>query len=210
MRIGERGGGASLPTSVRVDDPIRLTWHGDDVDTSIEIRELGRDELALVREIDRTERIELLYEQHGTELVARHGDFDASPWDPDGAGSHSVRAQHQALLHDADVGGIAHGAFSGERLVGIGVVVPHLRPGIAQLAYLHVSNGHRDEGIGDRLMSGLEDVARRAGATEIVVSATPSAHTVAFYTRRGYRPTATPLPELFELEPDDVHLRKPL
>ncbi len=180
------------------------------MDESIEIRELARDELTLVREIDRTERIEVLYEQHGTELRERHGDFDASPWDPDGDGGHSVQAQHRVLLHDATRGGIAHGAFTEGRLIGIGVVVPHLRPGIAQLAYLHVSNGHRDAGVGDRLMAGLEEVARRAGDSEIVVSATPSAHTVAFYTRRGFRPMATPLPELFELEPEDVHMSKPL
>jgi hypothetical protein len=44
----------------------------------------------------------------------------------------------------------------------------------------------------------------------MVVSATPSVNTVDFYRRRGYEPTAEPLPELFELEPEDVHLEKRL
>ena len=44
----------------------------------------------------------------------------------------------------------------------------------------------------------------------MVVSATPSENTVRFYLRRGYRPMAEPFPELFELEPDDIHLAKPL
>jgi hypothetical protein len=54
----------------------------------------------------------------------------------------------------------------------------------------------------------LQVVARRAGDTEIVVSATPSGNTVRFYLGRGYRPMALPLPELLELEPDDVHIAK--
>ena len=37
----------------------------------VEIRDLARGELSRVGEIDRTERIDVLLEQHGTELVAR-------------------------------------------------------------------------------------------------------------------------------------------
>jgi hypothetical protein len=51
-------------------------------------------------------------------------------------------------------------------------------------------------------------VARRAGDREIVVSATPSKNTMRFYWGRGYRPMARPLPELLDLEPEDVHMRK--
>jgi GNAT superfamily N-acetyltransferase len=108
----------------------------------------------------------------------------------------------------ADDGGIARGAFSNGRLVGIGVVVPHIRPAIAQLAYLHVSHGYRFAGIGRRLSVDLELIARRAGDTEIVVSATPTENTVRFYLARGYRPMAQPLPELLELEPEDIHMGK--
>jgi GNAT superfamily N-acetyltransferase len=90
------------------------------------------------------------------------------------------------------------------------VVVPHLRPEIAQLAYLHVSHGFRAAGIGSRLSDALELIAGDAGDTEIVVSATPSENTVRFYICRGYKLTAQPLPELFELEPEDVHMTKAL
>jgi GNAT superfamily N-acetyltransferase len=178
------------------------------VEAPVEIRDLARSELSRVGEIDRTERIDVLFEQHGTELVARRGSWSASPWDPDGQGEHSVAAQHQALVHYADAGGIARGAFWGGRLVGIGVVVPHIRPAIAQLAFLHVSQDFRAAGLGSRLCADLELVARRAGDTEIVVSATPSQNTVRFYLGRGYRPMARPLPELLELEPEDVHMGK--
>ena len=185
-----------------------LAWQGCNVEPPVEIRDLGLNELSRVGEIDRTERINVLFEQHGTELVARRRTWNAPAWNPDGPGEHSVDAQHQALVHYASAGGIARGAFSNDRLVGIGVVVPHIRPAIAQLAYLHVGHAFRSAGIGRRVSVDLELIASRAGDTEIVVSATPSENTVRFYLARGYRLMAQPLPELLELEPEDIHMRK--
>ena len=180
------------------------------VEPAVEVRKLGRTELARVAEIDRRERIDMLYEQHGTQLVARHGNFSASAWNPDGHGEHSVEAQVQALQYHVDKGGIALGAFDSGRLVGIAVVVPHLRPGIAQLAWLHISAPFRATGIGTSLSEQLEQIARTAGDSDMVVSAAPSENTVQFYLGRGFQPMAEPFAELFELEPEDVHMRKML
>lgn len=156
------------------------------------------------------ERIDVLYDQRGTQLVARHGDLSAPGWDPEGHGEHSVEGQVHALQNYVDVGGIALGAFAGGRLVGIGVVVPRIRPGIAQLAFLHVSAPFRARGIGSRLSEQLEQIARAAGDSDMVVSATPSENTVRFYLGRGFQPMAQLLAELFELEPEDAHMRKVL
>src|SRR5262245_55057434 len=123
----------------------------------VEIRRLARTELSLVGEIDRTEHIDLLYEQRGTELVERPGDWSASAWD-----AHAAEAKRHDLEHYVDAGGIAFGAFVDGRLVGIGVVVPHLRPAVAQLAFLHVTQTRRATGIGSRLSNELERVARAA------------------------------------------------
>ena len=175
-----------------------------------EVRRLARAELSRVAEIDRTERIDVIYEQRGTELEERRGTWNSPAWDPHGDGTHTVEAQRRALEQYVDASGIALGAFADGRLVGIGVVVPHLRPEVAQLAYLHVSQPFRATGIGRRLSDELDAIARAAGDTEIVVSATPSQNTVRFYRRRGYELMAQPLPELYDLEPEDVHMRKAL
>jgi ribosomal protein S18 acetylase RimI-like enzyme len=180
------------------------------VQTPVEIRPLARAQLSRVAEIDRTERIDLVYEQQGTELVERPGNWSAAPWDREGDGEHSVAAQRHALEHHVDAGGIALGAFSGERLVGIGVIVPHVRPSIAQLAFLHVSAASRAAGIGSRLCDDLDELARGGGDAELVVSATPSENTIRFYRGRGFELMAEPLPELLELEPEDVHMTKRL
>jgi len=177
---------------------------------SLEVRRLEPRELSRVAEIDRTERIDTLYRQHGAELEAVAGEFDAPAWRSEGAGEHSVAHQIEACEQYVADGGIAIGAFADGRLVGIGIVVPHVRSGVAQLAYLHVSDGFRGRGVGGRLDAELERIARELGDTTMVVSATPSANTVGFYRGCGFDPTATPLPELLELEPEDVHMEKPL
>lgn len=173
-------------------------------------RRLETHELALIADIDRTERIDALYVQHGTRLELQAGEFSAPPWSLEGEHEHSVAHQRAACEQFLAEGGIALGAFDGNRLVGIGVVRPHLRPDVAQLAYLHVSHGYRSQGIGRRLSDELEPIARDSGDTSIVVSATPSLNTVRFYQALGYEPMAEPLPELYELEPEDVHMQKSL
>ena len=99
-----------------------------------------------------------------------------------------------------------YGAFHEQKLVGIGIIQPDVAADTAQLAYLHVSNRYRQKGIGNRIAQELIGEARRTGAAKMYVSATPSGSAVNFYMRQGFRPTATPIPELFELEPDDIHM----
>lgn len=178
---------------------------------NVAYRRLAAEELDRLGEIDRTERIDTLYVQHGNQLVERTGgDWSAPPWFTEGTGEHSVAHQIEECRRHLAAGGMLLGAFADERLVGVGVVTPHVRPGVAQLAFLHVSSGYRGRGVGGRLSDALEELAREAGDTTIVVSATPSLNTVRFYRRRGFEPTSSPLPELVELEPEDVHMEKAL
>jgi predicted N-acetyltransferase YhbS len=169
-------------------------------------------ELDRLGEIDRTERITRAYVQEGESLIEQEVDWHVGPWLTAGGYEepHSVPDQVEHCRWQVSRGAHVFGAFDGDRLVGIGLVTPHIRPGIAQLAYLHVSHGYRGQGIGLRLVEEMERVAVEAGDAEMVVSATPSTNTVRFYMGRGYAPMAEPLPELFEEEPEDVHLSKRL
>lgn len=180
------------------------------VDPAVTFRTMSRDELSRVAEIDRHEGIEVLYEQRGAQLIERHGRWDAVGWDPDGTGEHSVAAKVRETEQYVDSGGVVVGAFAGDRLVGMGIVVPHLRPRIAQLAFLHVSAPFRKTGVGSCLSVQLDQIARDLGAAEMVVSATPSLNTVRFYLARGFQPAEHPPIELLRLEPDDIHMHKAL
>ena len=97
--------------------------------TSIECKRLARDFWAASRDRPRGSASTSSTKLRGTEFAEQPGNWSASAWDPDGHGEHSVEAQRQALEHYVDAGGMALGAFADGRLVGIGAVVPHLRPG---------------------------------------------------------------------------------
>ena len=104
-------------------------WKPEAMDErSITCRPLIASDLERIGEIDRTERIELLFVQHGTRLDERVGDFDASPWLSEGDSEHSVAHQRAECESHLAAGGIARGAFAGERLVGIGLVTARLPP----------------------------------------------------------------------------------
>ena len=160
--------------------------------SEITYRRLVRTDLERIGEIDRTERIDTLYVQHGDRLERRFGEFSAPAWYTEEEGEHSVAHQRAECERHVAAGGIALGAFANGQLVGIGIVRPHIRPRIAQFAFLYVSNGHRAQGIGQHLSEELERLAREAGDTTMVVSATPSLNTVRFYLQRGFEPTAKP------------------
>jgi len=176
----------------------------------IAYRRLDAADLDRIGEIDRTERIETLYVQHGARLEQRAGDWNSPPWSREGEGAHSVAHQRAECERYLAAGALGLCALAGERLIGIGLVTPHVRPRVAQLAFLHVSHGHRRRGIGGHLALELERLAREQGDAMMVVSATPSENTVRFYLGRGFEPMTEPLPELYKLEPEDVHMHKKL
>lgn len=178
------------------------------------IRHLAAGDLHRLAEIDRTETINAAYRQHGELLEEIAVEWRAFPWDPQDDHEHSVARQIAGCREHMEAGGQLLGAFvsteEGEQLAGLGIMTPEVRPGVAQLAFLHVSQAFRGQGVGRALAAELERLARESGATEYVVSATPTKRTVDFYLALGFRPDAHPLPELLALEPEDVHLRKKL
>lgn len=56
----------------------------------------------------------------------------------------------------------------------------------------------------------VKHIALTAGDSDMAVSATPSENTVRFYLGRGFQPMEEPLAEVFELEPEDLRMRKML
>ncbi len=168
-------------------------------------RELAQSELVRLREIDRSERVVVGYRVSRGELEAVAVDWDIPTFQSGDVGTHTVVAQLRFCERHLAAGGCAVGAFHREALVGIGLVTPEIRPGVAQLAYLHVSRSYRKRGVATRLVEELIRFAVRAGAGQLYVSSTPSESAVEFYRSRGFR-LVKPLPELYELEPEDIHM----
>lgn len=171
-------------------------------------RQLGRDEIARIWEIDRREVIENIYYLEHGELVLKPEHYDVQGWPP------GDRELYTPLLLDCfDRGGWFHGLFAGERLVAAACLDSKLigpRRDLLQLKELHVSREYRGRGLGRQLFQLASAEARRRGAKRLYISATPSEHTIHFYLQLGCRPIAQPDPELFALEPEDIHLECPL
>jgi ribosomal protein S18 acetylase RimI-like enzyme len=173
-------------------------------------RDVGVADLELLRQIDRAERATTAYAQDGDRLASRAVDWQVPGWH-DGTGGHSFDHHIGFCRGHLDRGAWALGCFTPQdMLVGIGLMTPEVEPGVAQLAYLHVSRDHRRHGLARELVERLTASAQAAGAVEICVAAMPSESAVSFYQRLGFRVTDRPNATLLALEPEDIHLRRQL
>ena len=176
------------------------------------VRRLEPSDVALVGSIDRSEHVEVQYGVEDGRLVEVPVAVpDIQPWDPDGSGEHSVAHQIAFCASVVADGGAMFGVFADDgALMGLATVHPTFEPGLAWLATLHVSRPHRRRGAASALWEAGVALARDAGARALYVSATPTGSAVGFYLERGCRLADPVHPDLFALEPDDIHLVCPL
>lgn len=171
----------------------------------IEIRCLGIEELNKLCDIDRAEIIRVGYRQMGTNLIMEVVNWDDAGW-REGDGEHSFGRMIRGAEELLELDGTAIGAFDGDRLVGLAIYRPRLTESMGQLGLLHVSDGHRRQGVASCLYEEVLRLAREDGATALYVSATPTQSAVGFHLSCGFVPTATPHPELLAEEPEDIHM----
>ena len=167
-------------------------------------RKLLREEIEQVWNIDRSEVIDNIYYLENGTLVLRPEHHDVRGWPPGESEKYTP-----ILLDCFDRGGWFYGAFDREELCGV-VVLESKRIGAhgdrLQLKFLHVSSSSRNRGFGRQLFELAKATARERGAKRLYISATPSQNTINFYLRLGCAVADQPDPELFELEPEDIHL----
>lgn len=170
----------------------------------MEIRPLSRDQIKQVWTIDRSEIIENIYTLKDGKL-ALHPEFhDVSGWEEGEAEKYTP-----LLQQSFDRGGHFFGAFDNEKLAGAAIVDSIWRGSrrdLLQLSFLHVSNACRGQRLGVKLFEHCKQAAKELGAGGFYVSATPSEHTVNFYQYLGCVVTDAPDPELFAMEPEDIHM----
>jgi GNAT superfamily N-acetyltransferase len=166
-----------------------------------QIRTITSDELARVHEIDVSEESNAIFVQRGTHLkqvvhARNRAWLSEQDWAP------GVRVL-QAFVH---AGGSAFGAFDDDRLIGFAVLRTRLTADTDQLASLYIDKAFRRQGVARGLVERVVDQAVDSGALNLYVSAAPSLAAVSFYLDCGFTPVAEPHPELFELEPEDIHM----
>jgi N-acetylglutamate synthase-like GNAT family acetyltransferase len=170
----------------------------------MQIRTLRRIEIEKVRDIDRTEVIEQVYYLVDGNLVLRDEFYDMKGWN---ASELDRCIAH--LFYICDRNGTLFGAFVEERLVGVSALESEFigkDKDQLQLYFHHVDSNYRHNGVGGRLFRNAVMKAKELGAKRLYVSATPSKNTIGFYLHMGCSLASEVNPELFELEPQDIHL----
>lgn len=171
------------------------------------VRRLCADDVSLVAAIDRSEHVEVEYGVIAGRLTEQPVTMTEIPsWDPTGSGPHSVAAQVDFCASLIADGAVLLGAFEQEDPAGLAVVDPSFEPGLAWLAFLHVSSPHRRRGAGRALWEAAVELALAAGQSSIYVSAVPTGSAVGFYLRQGCCLADPVHPALFAKEPEDIHL----
>ncbi|MEM7335437.1 MAG: GNAT family N-acetyltransferase [Chloroflexota bacterium] len=171
-------------------------------------RWMSPNEVSKIANIDRSETIRVGYRFENGALQQMVVNWDSPSWALEGTGEYTLAAEIRFCQSHLDKKGRMCGAFDAETLVGMGILTPDIAPVTAQLAFLHVSKLYRQQGIAGKIADILFEEAKSGGAKQIYVSATPSGSAVGFYRSKGFEPTNTPIPDLFELEPDDIHMIK--
>ena len=172
----------------------------------IEIKELRPEEIVRIAEIDRSEHVTKGYKVKSGRLVAEAVDWNVPRWPKEGSDDFSIQGMLKFLRPILNSGGILLGALEGDRFAGLAVLRPHLEEEIAQLAALFVSKDYRRRGIARQLTEEAIRLSRETGAHQLYVSATPSESAVGFYLSQGFKLAKRVHPELYELEPEDIHL----
>jgi len=165
---------------------------------------LKRDEIPLIWQIDRREIVKNIYFLQNGKLVLKPDYFDMQGWPPGEA------ELYTPLLFDCyDRGGMFWGAFENDRLVGTAILETKFigsHSDTLQLKFLHVSREYRKHGLGTALFKMAVEKAKARRAKKLYVSATPSENTINYYSRLGCVLAEEIDPELFALEPEDIHL----
>jgi GNAT superfamily N-acetyltransferase len=172
--------------------------------TEFTYRILSRAEIAKLAQIDRTEAIAGIYYVRQGSLVLEDEHWDVPDWRPA-----EKERRIAALQADYDGGYLFYGAFDGPCLVGMAVLDPHPLPTGADrlnLAGLWVSHPHRGHGVGRALVQRAAEEARARGARSLYASATPSERTVGFYRSIGFEVAEVVDPDLYSMEPEDIHM----
>jgi GNAT superfamily N-acetyltransferase len=176
--------------------------------TMITYRTLTLQDVNHLREIDRSEHIDLIYEMRESGLVELEQDHECSNWD-----AKLLEEIQNRYVYELEQGGMAYGAFAGDQLIGFGVLAHQYRGrgrNQLQIDLMYVSRTYRRQGVGKHILSQLSEEAKKRGAQYLYISSTETRSAVSFYRSQGSQIASEIDQELYNKEPKDIHMIKEL
>lgn len=170
----------------------------------MEYRQLKKEENKRLVEIDRGEITERIYRFKDGILLLEDCYIDIKGW------SEKEVNKFITVLDDiADRGGYIYGAFNGDNIVGL-VALDNVFFGknkdYLNLDKLYVSRDSRGKGVGRKLVQICVDKAKELGAKKLYVSSSELENTVNFYQGLGCILATEYIKQMWEKEPEDIHL----
>lgn len=172
------------------------------------IKQLNKSEIKRLGEIDRSEKVNLLYKYSKGKLLPEKTDLNVPRWSEE-----EVKRQTRKLSAELDQGGTLFGAIDDGVLAGLAVLGNKFigeHSDEVQLVSLHVSRAYRRQGIATKLFEAASKLAKEKGAKRLYISVTPSESAVGFYLSHSCTLTTHVDEELFAQEPEDIHMIKQL
>ncbi len=180
-----------------------LILHGREL-IYLNYRVLEKSELKLLSEIDRKEIVNEVYYFRSNKLEIVDEYYNIEGWCLEELQNYIDRLQD---IYERN--GTILGAFDNKKIAGLGALdSKFIGRNNDQLKFdmLYISNSYRKKGIGKKLVSLLSERAKELGAKSLYISATPFKNTVDFYFAVGAKLTNEIDKDLYELEPEDIHM----
>lgn len=145
----------------------------------------------------RTHNVRRVYRRQGTEYVLVDLPY-TEDWSP----------ERKRMIAETISGSgyITYLALENGRVVGFVAMKKQLTDGYMILDMMHVSAGHRGNGLGRRLFDIAKTEAAKAGAKALYISACSSEETIAFYMAMGAFVTPDPIKKIADDEPFDLQM----
>jgi GNAT superfamily N-acetyltransferase len=175
---------------------------------SIIIKQLSREDVNLISQIDRTEKVDTWLKVNEGKLALRFKkEYWYAKWGPE-----ELKNYIKRISDELDEDGTFIGALDKDSLVGFTLLAHKFLNDEKemQLIFLYVSKSYRRKGIASRLFSAASKSAKEKGAIRLYISATSSESTINFYLKQGCILSKTVNQRLQELEPWDIQLTRDL
>lgn len=176
---------------------------------NISYREMAIEDLKKLGEIDRSDYSNQVYIIKNGKLICESIEFNHP-----GFNSRTIQEiinEYSDLLTKGMH--TFYGAFDGETLIGIAGFEVKFRGrnmDMYDFGPLWINRESRGLGIGKKLFNISASQAKAMGAKKLYISATPVKSTVDFYIKMGCKVTDDIDIELFNAEPEDIHMEKVL